>query len=171
MNKLLMSTGLRWLWLALVVLVLDLGSKQWIMTHFWLGESVSIIPFINFTYSHNSGAAFSFLADKGGWQRWVFSSIAVVISVVVLVIMYRSDYRSRLSNSAYAIIIGGALGNLFDRMVHSVVIDFIDFYIGNWHWPTFNVADSSICIGAVLIILDSCVFAILPVRPPARQKG
>lgn len=153
-----MSTGLRWLWLAMVVLVLDLSSKQWIMTHLWLGESVSIIPFINFTYSHNPGAAFSLLADKGGWQRWVFSFVAVVISVVVLVIMYRSDYRARLSNLAYAIIIGGALGNLFDRMVYSVVIDFIDFYVGNWHWPTFNVADSSICIGAILVILDSFYF-------------
>ncbi|MCR3755407.1 MAG: lipoprotein signal peptidase [Sodalis sp. Psp] len=167
MSKPLMSTGLRWLWLTLVILALDLGSKQWIMTCFWLGESVSVIPFISFTYSHNPGAAFSFLADKGGWQRWIFSSVAVVISVVILVMMYRSDYQARLSNVAYAIIIGGALGNLFDRMVHSVVIDFIDFYVGNWHWPTFNVADSGICIGTVLTVLDG----FYSTKKPTKQKG
>lgn len=153
MNRRLNSSGLYWLWLALVVLVLDRVSKQWVMAHFWLGESVPVMPLINFSYSHNSGAAFSFLSDQGGWQVWVFSLIAIVINLVLLVMMYRSDYRIRLSNAAYAMIIGGALGNLFDRMAHGVVIDFIDFYIGNWHWPTFNLADSAICIGAVLIVL------------------
>lgn len=154
MKKMIMSTGLRWLWLALVVLTLDLISKQWVITHFWLGESIPIISFVNFTYSHNHGGAFSFLADKGGWQRWAFSAIAVIISVVLLIMMYRSDKRISLSNIAYMLIIGGALGNLFDRLVHGMVIDFIDFYINDWHWPTFNVADASICIGAILIILD-----------------
>ncbi|MFT4465217.1 MAG: signal peptidase II [Sodalis sp. (in: enterobacteria)] len=168
MNKTIMSTGLRWLWLALVVLALDLGSKQWVMVYFWLGESVPVIPFINFTYAHNPGAAFSFLADKGGWQRWAFSAIAVIIAVVLLVMMYRSDKRARLSNAAYAMIIGGALGNLFDRMVHGVVIDFIDFYVGDWHWPTFNVADAGICIGAVLIVLEGFC---RPAGKTARQKG
>ncbi|KYP97677.1 lipoprotein signal peptidase [Sodalis-like endosymbiont of Proechinophthirus fluctus] len=167
MNKTIMSTGLRWFWLALLVLVLDLGSKQWVMAHFWLGESVPIIPFINFTYAHNPGAAFSFLADKGGWQRWAFSSIAVIIAVVLMVMMYRSNKRARLSNTAYAMIIGGALGNLFDRMVHSVVIDFIDFYVSDWHWPTFNVADTGICIGAVLIALDGFC---RPADKTTRQK-
>ncbi|MGP4123628.1 MAG: signal peptidase II [Sodalis sp. (in: enterobacteria)] len=154
MNKIIMSTGLRWLWLALVVLALDLSSKQWVMAHFWLGESVPVMPFINFTYAHNPGAAFSFLADKGGWQRWVFSTIAVIITVVLLFIMYRSDKRASLSNAAYAMIIGGALGNLFDRMAPGVVIDFIDFYVSDWHWPTFNVADAGICIGTVLLVFE-----------------
>ncbi len=150
-----MSTGLRWFWLSLVVLTLDFISKQWVITHFWLGESVSVIPFINFTYVHNPGAAFSFMANKGGWCRWVFSVISFVISVLLFIMMYRSDQRARLSNAAYAMIIGGALGNLLDRMVHGVVIDFIDFYIGNWYWPTFNVADAGICIGSVLIMLEN----------------
>ncbi|WMQ74401.1 MAG: Lipoprotein signal peptidase [Sodalis sp.] len=168
MNKTMMSTGLRWLWLALVVLALDLGSKQWIMAHFWLGESMSVVSFINLTYVHNPGAAFSLLANKGGWQRWAFSAITVIIAVVLLVMIYRSDKRARLSNAAYAMIIGGALGNLFDRMVHGVVIDFIDFYVGDWHWPTFNVADAGICIGAVLICAGGFC---RPVGKTAMQKG
>lgn len=154
------STGLRWLWLALIILALDLVSKQWVMTHFWLGESMAIMPFINLFYSYNSGAAFSFLADESGWQRWIFSLIAVVIIVILLVIMYRSDYRVRLSNAAHAMVIGGALGNLFDRIVHGVVIDFIDIYIGSWHWPTFNIADLAICTGTILIILESFFHSI-----------
>ncbi|WP_114192677.1 signal peptidase II [Edaphovirga cremea] len=164
MSKPISSTGLRWLWLALIVLVLDLGSKQWVMAHFYLGESVPLVPFFNLTYAHNPGAAFSFLADKGGWQRWFFAAIALVISVVLIVLMYRSSAKQRLVNAAYALIIGGALGNLFDRMVHGVVIDFIDFYVNDWHWPVFNLADTAICIGAVIIVLEG-FFA-----PPDKDK-
>lgn len=164
MSKPISSTGLRWLWLALIVLVLDLGSKQWVMAHFYLGESVPLVPFFNLTYAHNPGAAFSFLADKGGWQRWFFAAIALVISVVLIVLMYRSSAKQRLVNAAYALIIGGALGNLFDRMVHGVVIDFIDFYVNNWHWPVFNLADTAICVGAVIIVLEG-FFA-----PPDKDK-
>lgn len=160
MSRTFISTGLRWLWLALIILALDLISKQWVMASFWLGESISIMPFINFFYSYNSGAAFSFLADESGWQRWIFSLIAVVIIVILLVIMYRSDYRVRLSNAAHAMVIGGALGNFFDRIVHGVVIDFIDIYIGSWHWPTFNIADLAICTGTILIILESVFHSI-----------
>lgn len=154
MNRRIISTGLRWIWLALVVLLLDFGSKRFVIVHFCLGESMPVVPFINFTYVHNPGAAFSFLADKGGWQRWVFSIIAVNIVLLLMMMMYRSDKQARLFNSAYAMIIGGALGNLFDRMMHGVVIDFIDFYVGDWNWPTFNVADISICIGVILIVLE-----------------
>ncbi|TCV99108.1 signal peptidase II [Biostraticola tofi] len=152
-----MSTGLRWLWLALLVLVVDLGSKQWVMNTFMLHESVSVMPFFNFFYAHNYGAAFSFLADKGGWQRWFFSAIALVICVALLVMMYRSTAQQKMTNCAYSLIIGGAVGNLSDRLIHGVVIDFIDFYVGNWHWPTFNVADCAICIGAILVVLEGFV--------------
>ena len=154
MSKPICSTGLRWLWLAVVVLVLDLGSKVLVMNHFQLGESMPLIPFFNLTYAHNPGAAFSFLADKGGWQRWFFAAIALVIVVVLLVLMYRSSGKQKLNNIAFAMIIGGALGNLFDRMVHGFVIDFIDFYVNNWHYPIFNLADSFICVGAVLVVLE-----------------
>ncbi|WP_304162256.1 signal peptidase II [Lonsdalea britannica] len=148
------STGLRWLWLALVVLVVDLGSKQWVMTHFQLGESLPLIPFFNLTYAHNPGAAFSFLADKDGWQRWFFAVIALAITAALLVLMYRSSASQKLNNIAYAMIIGGAVGNLTDRIVHGYVIDFVDFYINDWHYPIFNIADAGICIGALLIVLE-----------------
>ncbi|MFZ4833556.1 signal peptidase II [Rouxiella sp. Mn2063] len=157
MAKPICSTGLRWLWLAVVVLALDLGSKLWVMDHFMLGESLPLIPFFNLTYAHNPGAAFSFLADKGGWQRWFFAAIALAICVVLLVLMYRASAKQRLNNIAFAMIIGGALGNLFDRMVHGFVIDFIDFYVNDWHYPIFNLADSFICVGAVLVVLEGFI--------------
>ncbi len=157
MKRSLSSTGLRWLWLALVVLVIDLGSKQWVMQHFELHETLPVMPFINFFYAHNYGAAFSFLADKGGWQRWMFAVIALVIAVTLIVMMYRASHRQRITNCAYALIIGGAVGNLSDRLIHGLVIDFIDFYVGDWHFPTFNVADSAICIGAFLIVLEGLI--------------
>ncbi|PHM61848.1 signal peptidase II [Xenorhabdus ishibashii] len=157
MSKPICSTGLRWLWLVVVVLILDLGSKLLVLQHFTLYESMPLIPYFNLTYAQNLGAAFSFLADKGGWQRWFFALVAVAITVVLLVMMYRSNAKQKLSNIAYALVIGGALGNLFDRLVHGFVVDFIDFYVGEWHWPTFNIADSAICIGAVLIIIESFI--------------
>ncbi|CDG22481.1 Lipoprotein signal peptidase [Xenorhabdus poinarii G6] len=157
MNKPICSTGLRWLWLVVIVLLLDLGSKYWVLQRFTLHESMPLIPYFNLTYAQNLGAAFSFLADKGGWQRWFFALVAGAITVVLLVMMSRSSAKQKLSNIAYALVIGGALGNLFDRLIHGFVVDFIDFYIGAWHWPTFNVADSAICIGAVLIIIESMI--------------
>ncbi|CAQ82648.1 MULTISPECIES: signal peptidase II [Photorhabdus] len=155
MNRPICSTGLRWFWLVVVVLILDLGSKQLVLKHFHLYESVPLIPYFNLAYAQNLGAAFSFLADKDGWQRWFFALVAVGISIVLTVMMYRSSAKKKLSNIAYALIVGGALGNLFDRLVHGFVIDFIDFYVGDWHWPTFNIADMAICIGAALVIIES----------------
>lgn len=154
MSKPIFSTGLRWLWLALVVLVVDLSVKQWIMDNFQLYETRELIPFFNLHYAHNPGAAFSFLAGENGWQRWFFAGIAIGIAVVLLVMMYRARVSQKLNNIAYALIIGGALGNLFDRMVHGFVVDMIDFYVGNWHFPTFNIADTGICVGAALIVLE-----------------
>ncbi|MCE1658534.1 signal peptidase II, partial [Enterobacter hormaechei] len=107
MNKPICSTGLRWLWLVVVVLILDLGSKQLVLQHFHLYESVPLIPYFNLTYAQNFGAAFSFLAEKDGWQRWFFAFIAVAISVVLMVMMYRASAKKKLSNIAYALIIGG----------------------------------------------------------------
>lgn len=151
------STGLRWLWLTVVILIVDLGSKQLILNHFQLYESIPLMPYFNLVYAQNPGAAFSFLADKGGWQRWFFAFVAIVICVVLILMMYRQSVNKKLSNIAYALVIGGALGNLCDRLVHGFVVDFIDFYVGDWHWPTFNIADMAICIGAALIILDSFI--------------
>ncbi len=168
MSKPICSTGLRWLWLAVLVVILDLGSKFLVMGHFQLGESMPLIPFLNLTYAHNPGAAFSFLADKGGWQRWFFALIALAIVIILLVLMYRSSATQRMNNIAFAMIIGGALGNLFDRMVHGFVIDFIDFYVKDWHYPIFNLADSFICVGAVLVVLEG--FLAKP-NAAAKSKG
>ncbi|WP_127959809.1 signal peptidase II [Serratia microhaemolytica] len=167
MSNAIRSTGLRWLWLALLALVLDFASKQWILHHFELGQSQPLFPFFNLYYARNYGAAFSFLAGHSGWQRWFFASIAVIIVLILLVMMYRSCAKERLTNIAYALIIGGAVGNLIDRLWHGFVIDFIDFYIGRWHYPTFNLADTFICIGALLVLLDS----LLPgKKKPSTEK-
>ncbi|RWR00577.1 lipoprotein signal peptidase [[Pantoea] beijingensis] len=168
MRKPLLSTGLRWLWLVLVLIVIDFGSKQWVMNNFMLHQSMSVMPSLNFFYAHNYGAAFSFLADKGGWQRWFFAGIAIAIAVALLVMMYRTPASLKLNNIAYALIIGGALGNLFDRAYHGFVVDFIDFYIGDWHFATFNIADCGITIGAVLIVLESF---LSPSGKQEKQKG
>ena len=153
MSQSICSTGLRWLWLVVVVLIIDLGSKYLILQNFALGDTVPLFTSLNLHYARNYGAAFSFLADSGGWQRWFFSGIAIGICVVLTVLMYRSKATQKLNNIAYALIIGGALGNLFDRLWHGFVVDMIDFYVGDWHFATFNLADSAICIGAALIVL------------------
>ncbi len=168
MTKPIFSTGLRWLWLALLVLVVDLGVKQWIMDNFQLYETRALIPFFNLHYAHNPGAAFSFLAGEDGWQRWFFAGIAIGIAAVLMVMMYRHSAAQKLNNIAYALIIGGALGNLFDRMVHGFVVDMIDFYVGNWHFPTFNIADTGICIGAALIVLEGFFVSS---KKTVKQKG
>jgi len=160
MKKIFCSTGLRWLWVMAVVIVADLASKYWVMTSMQLHESRALIPFFNLFYAHNYGAAFSFLADKGGWQRWMFAAIAVAIALSLLLMMYRSRAEQKMTNIAYAMIIGGALGNLFDRAWHGFVVDFIDFYVGDWHFATFNIADCGICVGAALIVLEG----LLPKR-------
>ncbi|HDN2511483.1 signal peptidase II [Providencia vermicola] len=155
------STGLRWLWLTIVIIVADLGIKQLVLKDLNLYEPHAVMPFFNIMYAQNFGAAFSFLADEGGWQRWFFAGIAVGISIILMVMMYRQSAQKRLSNIAYALIIGGAIGNLSDRLVHGFVVDYLDIYVGNWHWPTFNLADMAICIGAALVILEG----FLPEKP------
>jgi signal peptidase II len=171
MRKPLFSTGLRWLWLTIVVLIVDLGSKQWIVNHFMLGETQPLFPFLNLHYARNYGAAFSFLADKGGWQRWFFAGIAIAIALALLVMMFRSSAQKKIANSAYALIIGGALGNLFDRMWHGFVVDFVDFYIGNWHFATFNIADTAICVGAALVVLEGFIAPGTNNKAAAGNKG
>lgn len=151
------SSGLIWLWVSVVVILSDLFSKQWVTGHMQLHETLPLMPFFNLFYTHNYGAAFSFLADKGGWQRWLFAALAVMIAIFLLIMMYRSRSTQRLSCIAHAMIIGGALGNLVDRTWHGFVVDFIDFYLGGWHFATFNIADCGICIGAALLVLESLI--------------
>ncbi len=151
MVKSISSTGLRWLWLAALVFALDIGSKYWIITTFQQYESVNLLPFFSFTYVHNIGAAFS--SFEG--YRWLLSGIAIIVSILLTVMLYRTPKNDKITAISFALIIGGALGNLADRLYHGYVIDFLHFFIKNWSYPIFNLADTAICIGAGLIILSS----------------
>jgi signal peptidase II len=145
---------LRELALSAVVIALDQISKAAISSHFVYGESLGIAPFFNLVLAHNQGAAFSFLNDAGGWQRWMFSLIAVVASAWIIWLITRHR-QQKLFCFALALILGGALGNLIDRIAYGYVVDFLDFYWGSAHFPAFNLADSAITLGAALLLLDS----------------
>jgi len=152
----LKQSGVRWLWLALLVFIADIGIKLAVMNGMGYGweNRIEILPFFNLLYVHNYGAAFSFLSDQAGWQRWFFTAIAFAVTALLTFWMRRSPASEKWNNIAYALIIGGAVGNVFDRVVHGFVVDYLDFYWGTYHWPAFNLADSTICIGAAMIILD-----------------
>ncbi len=143
-----------WLWLTTVVIVLDQITKNMVVGRFSLYERLEVFPHFNLTLAYNTGAAFSFLADAGGWQRWFFTAIAVAASVMILIWLARLTKAETLQGIALALILGGALGNFYDRLVLGHVVDFLDFYWGNYHFPAFNIADAAITIGAGLIILD-----------------
>jgi len=143
-----------WLAISAVVIVLDQLSKAGINNHFVYGESLAVMPFFNLVLAHNTGAAFSFLSDAGGLQRWLFSIIAIVASVWIVWLL-RKHQSEKLFSFALAFILGGALGNLIDRIAYGYVVDFIDFYWGNYHFAAFNLADSAITCGAGLLIWES----------------
>ncbi len=143
-----------WLLISIVVIVLDQVSKYAITQSFTLGEGVAITSFFNLVLAYNTGAAFSFLANAGGWQKIFFAGIAVVASVVMFYLL-RKHHQERLFSFAISLILGGAVGNLIDRVVLGHVVDFLDFYAAGYHFPAFNVADSAITVGAALLIWDS----------------
>lgn len=146
---------LKWLNLSVLIVLLDQLTKWISVSLLDLYETVPVMPFFNFTMAHNYGAAFSFLSSAGGWQRWFFAALAVVVSGALTIWMKKLKPNAKMEAAALALIIGGAVGNVIDRFVHGYVIDFLDVYYGSYHWPAFNIADSAICIGAVLLILDS----------------
>ncbi|ANF59310.1 signal peptidase II [Halotalea alkalilenta] len=152
-----MRAPLRWLWLALAVIVVDLGTKALASSLLVYAQPVVVIEgFFDLTLLHNYGAAFSFLADHSGWQRWLFALIAVGAAVGLSVWMSRLKQGETLVAVALALIIGGAVGNLFDRMVHGYVVDFFSFHWRRaYYYPAFNIADSAICVGAVGLIWDA----------------
>ena len=143
----------RWLGVALIILMLDQLTKIAVVGAFQLGETLPITSFFNLVRVHNPGAAFSFLADAGGWQRWFFTGLGV-LAAGVMVYLLRMHAGQTLFCLALSLLLGGAVGNVIDRLLYSYVIDFLDFYYGTWHFPAFNVADSAITLGAGLLILD-----------------
>lgn len=153
--RLFKDTAWRWWWLVLALLLLDQVTKQLVHQQMALGDSIDLLPFFNLTYVRNYGAAFSFLSDSGGWQRWFFTGIAVVMSVVIAVWMSRLNRSQAKLSLALSLVLAGAIGNLIDRSIYGYVIDFFHLYYDRWHYPVFNVADSVICIGAALLIWDS----------------
>ena len=152
---------LRWLWLSALLLVLDQGTKQLASAFLELRQPVLVVPNFYLTLLHNTGAAFSFLSDAGGWQRWFFAVLAFLVSLVIVVWLARLPQGSRWTAIALALVLGGALGNLVDRVVLGYVVDFIQIYLPflPWRifnpWPAFNVADSAIAVGAVMLVIDS----------------
>jgi signal peptidase II len=144
---------LKWLVLALAVLLADQLTKYVVLQHFTVSRVVEVTPFFNLVLVFNPGAAFSFLSDASGWQRYFFSAIAVVASVWVVYLL-RKYPQQRLFCVALSLILAGAVGNLIDRLLYGAVVDFLDFHLRGWHFPAFNVADASISCGAALLVWD-----------------
>jgi signal peptidase II len=144
----------RWLALAMIVIVADQITKGAITSQFAYGESLQLTSFFNLVLAYNTGAAFSFLADAGGWQRWFFALVAVVASLIIVYFLRKHADEPGFC-IALSLILGGALGNLIDRILLGHVIDFLDFHAAGYHWPAFNVADSAITIGAVILVWES----------------
>ena len=144
---------LPWLGLALIILLADQFTKVLILGYYRLGDSTYVTSFFNVVRVHNTGAAFSFLAGASGWQRWLFTGIGVVAATLIIWLL-RSGAGQRLFAFALACIMGGAIGNVIDRLLHGYVVDFLDFHWAGWHFPAFNVADSAITVGAACLILD-----------------
>lgn len=144
---------LPWMGIAVIVLLLDQLTKITVTRLFSYGESLPVTSFFNLVLVYNKGAAFSFLATQGGWQRWFFTVLGIGAALFIIYLLKRHAGQ-RMFCWALALILGGAIGNVIDRIAYGHVIDFLDFHFAGWHWPAFNVADSAICIGAVLFVLD-----------------
>ena len=164
-----------WLSIIAVILVLDFYSKQWASQALELYRPKEVLSWLNLTLAHNYGAAFSFLSDQPGWQRWLFTILISVISVFLFAWLLQLPARERVTGIALSLVLGGAIGNLIDRVTLGYVVDFIDVYRGDWHWPAFNVADSAISVGIALLLLDSLVLqrrrSTGPDPEPANEPG
>ncbi len=149
-----------WLLMSAVIIVLDLWTKALATESLTLYRPVELTSWLNMTLAHNYGAAFSFLSDAGGWQRWLFTGLASVVTLVLVVWLFRLSTGEKLTSAALSMIIGGAVGNLVDRINHGYVVDFIDVFYNDWHWPAFNLADSAITGGVILLLLDSLLMSL-----------
>ncbi len=148
-----------WLWLSVVVVVLDQATKALAELYINRFESIEVLSFFNLVLTYNKGAAFSFLADAGGWQRIFFVVLTVVVLVFLLRWLWGLKERLTALPAGLSLVIGGAIGNLIDRIATGLVVDFLDFHYAGWHWPAFNVADSAIFVGVLLLLYDSLFLA------------
>ena len=145
---------LKWLSISAIVVAFDLYSKHLIQQHFVFGDLHSVTSFFDLVRYHNEGSAFGFLNDAGGWQKWFFNGISIVASVVIIYLL-KKHTDEKLFCAGLALVLGGAIGNLYDRITLGYVVDFLNFHLNNHYWPAFNVADSAICVGVGLLLLDS----------------
>ena len=157
-----------WFLVSVLIVVLDLWTKDIATQSLTLYRPVELTSWLNMTLAHNYGAAFSFLSDAGGWQRWLFTGLASVVTLVLIVWLFRLSAREKLPAAALGLIIGGAVGNLVDRVNHGYVVDFIDVYYRDWHWPAFNLADSAITCGVILLLIDG-LFLSGAAKPPVEN--
>ena len=151
MRKKLSSSGLMWLWLPLLIIVIDHATKLWVMDHLIAFEPLKVLPIFNLTLAYNKGAAFSFLHNASGWQNLLLGGLAVLVSIAILGWLFQTSVRDYWLNIALCLILAGALGNAWDRVLYGYVVDFFDFHLGDWHFAIFNVADSAICVGAFML--------------------
>ena len=145
---------LKWLSISAIVVAFDLYSKHLIQQHFVFGDLHPVTSFFDLVRYHNEGSAFGFLNDAGGWQKWFFNGISIVASVVIIYLL-KKHTDEKLFCAGLALVLGGAIGNLYDRITLGYVVDFLNFHVNNHYWPAFNVADSAICVGVGLLLLDS----------------
>lgn len=149
------NTLRNWLWIVLLILFADQATKILADTLLVYRQPVPLLPMFNLTLVYNTGAAFSFLSDAGGWQRWFFMLLSFGVSIALVIWLQKLASHEKLQTVSIAMILGGAIGNLIDRSIYGHVIDFIDVYYQNHHWPAFNIADSAISVGVTLLIIDS----------------
>lgn len=171
MHKISRFAWLHWLWISLIVVIVDQWTKHAVTAAFQYGESKVIFSWFNLVLAHNTGAAFSFLAGASGWQREFFIVLTLAISVALLW-MLKQNFTNRVLSTALALVLGGAFGNLVDRVLYGYVIDFVQWHVAGYFWPAFNIADSAICLGAVLLVLDSFRKPVTaPTQPVSKQDG
>lgn len=151
----IISSGLVWLWVSVVVLVLDRITKKLALTHLIPYTALPVVPGFNLTLSYNKGSAFGFLHYAAGWQVWFFGVIAFIVCIVLLIWLKRISWQVMWTSIALSFIVGGALGNVWDRIQYGHVIDFIQVYVAHFYWPTFNLADSAICVGAIMLAVST----------------
>jgi signal peptidase II len=149
------NSPLKFLWISTLIIVLDQLAKYWAVTQLPLHQAVNVMPYFDWYLTYNRGAAFSFLADAGGWQRWFFTITAIMISSVIFFWIKKLEPNEKMTAISLSLILGGAIGNLIDRIYLGYVVDYVQIWLGNYPWPAFNIADAAISIGAVILILTS----------------